>query len=78
MIKDLGDSHRLLFNKFNIYNNHLLVITKEFQPQTDKITKQDLLHASTVRQALEGVLFFNGGEESGASQRHKHLQILPQ
>jgi ATP adenylyltransferase len=28
--------------------------------------------------ALNGVLFFNGGKTSGASQPHKHLQLLPE
>ena len=36
-----------------------------------------MLHSALVREALDGVLFFNGGTLSGASQPHKHLQVLP-
>lgn len=29
-ITDLGATHRLLFNKFSIYKNHVLIVTTEF------------------------------------------------
>jgi ATP adenylyltransferase/5',5'''-P-1,P-4-tetraphosphate phosphorylase II len=77
LIKDLGNSHRLLFNKFNIYDNHLLVVTREFESQKEPISQGDMVYAGLVCEALQGILFFNGGVLSGASQPHKHLQILP-
>jgi sulfate adenylyltransferase (ADP) / ATP adenylyltransferase len=73
----LGDRHRLLFNKFNIYDNHLLVVTREFESQKEQVSRGDLVNAGLVCEALQGIVFFNGGELSGASQPHKHLQILP-
>lgn len=30
-----------------------------------------------VQGALHGIYYFNSGPESGASQKHKHIQILP-
>jgi ATP adenylyltransferase len=77
LIKDLGATHRLLFNKFNIYDKHLLVVTREFESQKEPISHGDMLHAGMACEALKGIVFFNGGELSGASQPHKHLQILP-
>lgn len=32
-ITELGNTHRLLFNKFSIYKNHVLIVTTEFEPQ---------------------------------------------
>jgi len=36
-----------------------------------------MVNAGLACEALNGIIFFNGGEFSGASQKHKHLQILP-
>ena len=38
----------------------------------------DILKGTEVFLALKGILFFNGGELSGASQPVKHLQVLPE
>jgi ATP adenylyltransferase/5',5'''-P-1,P-4-tetraphosphate phosphorylase II len=29
-ITELGDRHRLLFNKYSIYRNHVLIVTQDF------------------------------------------------
>jgi sulfate adenylyltransferase (ADP) / ATP adenylyltransferase len=73
----MGDSHRLLFNKFNIYHKHLLVVTRQFESQKDRLTRKDLVNGALACEALQGVLFFNGGDLSGSSQPHKHMQVLP-
>ena len=73
----MGDRHRLLFNLFNVFEKHLLVTTREFESQKEKISHGDMVNSALACQALQGILFFNGGELSGASQPHKHLQILP-
>jgi ATP adenylyltransferase len=52
-------------------------VTKEFESQKEKITHSDMTQSALVCQALNGILFFNGGDASGSSQAHKHLQILP-
>lgn len=54
------------------------MITKEFQSQNDKLTKEDISYAALASEAVNGLLFFNGGAKSGATQPHKHLQVLPQ
>lgn len=53
------------------------MVTREFESQKERISRGDMLTAGLVCEALEGILFFNGGDLSGASQPHKHLQILP-
>lgn len=76
-ICELGESHRLLFNKFNFYRNHLLVVTKEFLLQSSPLSVLDLEEAIHIYRALGGMFFFNRGPNSGASQKHKHIQIFP-
>ena len=78
LICDLGSTHRLLFNKFNVYQNHLLVITRHYESQMARLTPLDLHHSALACQALSGIAFFNGGLKSGASQSHKHMQVLPE
>ena len=41
-VEDLSPSHTLLLNKFNVVPYHVLVVTKDFQQQTDPLTLQDL------------------------------------
>ena len=59
--------HRLLFNKFAVEKNHLLVVTSQFEKQTGKLNLLDFTAAAYVVRAVGGFAFFNGGENSGAS-----------
>ncbi|OBZ89861.1 5',5'''-P-1,P-4-tetraphosphate phosphorylase 2 [Choanephora cucurbitarum] len=75
------EEHRLLLNKFAVIPNHLLIVTKEFHKQTEPLFPNDLYE---TYQALQGfgmsrpaLAFFNCGNQSGASQGHKHVQVLP-
>lgn len=77
MITELAPGHRLLYNKFYFYKYHLLVVTQEFEEQGRRISLEDMRQTLLVTEALRGLFFFNSGPESGFSQKHKHLQILP-
>lgn len=76
-ICELGEKHRLLFNKYSIYHNHVLLVTKEFEPQENPLTEADFKQVIVVQGALRGVFYYNSGAQSGASQKHKHIQLLP-
>ncbi|CAL8462928.1 g2462 [Coccomyxa elongata] len=78
-VKHLSDSHTLLLNKFNVVAHHLICVTRTFQPQTDPLNAADLGATWEAMQAFpHGALaYFNCGPESGASQPHKHTQIVP-
>ncbi|KAG0237567.1 bifunctional AP-4-A phosphorylase/ADP sulfurylase [Actinomortierella wolfii] len=80
-VADAGDKHKILLNKFCIVPKHFLIVTKEFRPQTQPLSPQDLLTAWRSLKALpnhpESVVFFNCGTKAGASQPHKHLQVIP-
>ena len=68
-----------MFNKFPILSNHLLVISKEFEPQNHKLNITDFEAVLIGMKALEtGVSYMNCGINAGASQPHKHLQVIPE
>ncbi|KAJ1644697.1 bifunctional AP-4-A phosphorylase/ADP sulfurylase [Coemansia asiatica] len=78
-VKRLGNSHQLLMNKYCVVPHHLLITTAEFRQQGEPLDESDF---AAVLETTSGLLrpqivFYNSGEESGASQPHKHLQVLP-
>ncbi|SAK85428.1 ATP adenylyltransferase [Caballeronia arationis] len=77
VVADIGDSHILLLNKFNVIDQHLLVVTRRFEPQSALIDLADFVALFACLSQFDGLGFYNGGPEAGASQPHKHLQIVP-
>lgn len=76
-VTDISDTHLCLLNKYNVMANHLLIITRGFEEQDNWLTKGDFEAMGACLTAIDGLAFYNGGQEAGASQRHKHLQIVP-
>ena len=73
----LSESHVCLLNKYNILDQHLLIVTRQFEHQTAWLTEQDFVALWRCMQEVDGLTFYNGGQIAGASQRHKHLQLTP-
>ena len=73
----LGRSHVLLLNKYPVQPNHLLVISQQWKPQSGWLEPADWQAVATVAADLGGLWFFNSGATAGASQPHRHLQLLP-
>jgi ATP adenylyltransferase len=69
--------HVLLLNKYKVIDNHFLIVTSDFVPQQQLLTSADFEAVVYCLEKTDGVIFFNGGNEAGASQLHKHLQCLP-
>ena len=76
-VGDLSPTHICLLNKFNVVNRHLLIVTRDFEEQTDLLNLSDFEALDRCLQEIDGLAFFNGGKSAGASQRHKHLQLIP-
>lgn len=76
-VADLGPAHVALLNKFNVMERHLLIVTREFEDQENLLTPADFSALWTCMAEYDAVGFYNGGEAAGASQSHKHLQIVP-
>ncbi len=78
-----ADEFTLVLNKFSVIPNHFLCITKEFKPQTSPLNPKELLATYNILKQINEqsgerfIAFYNCGEESGASQSHKHIQFLP-
>jgi ATP adenylyltransferase len=76
-VGDISPSHICLLNKFNVVDNHLLIVTRAFEEQTNLLNLQDFAALWSCMQEMDGVAFYNAGKLAGASQRHKHLQLIP-
>jgi ATP adenylyltransferase len=76
-IADIEENHVLILNKYNVVNHHLLIITREFESQENILTLEDFTALWIVLKQINGLGFYNGGKIAGASQPHKHLQLVP-
>jgi ATP adenylyltransferase len=76
-VGDLSPTHGALLNKYNAVEHHLLMITRAFEAQESPLTPADFAAAWLTLQAIDGLVFYNSGPLAGASQRHKHLQLVP-
>ncbi|MCU0535962.1 MAG: phosphorylase [Hydrococcus sp. Prado102] len=77
LVADLSDTHVCILNKYNVVPHHLLMITRDFEEQESWLTIQDFEALWTTLAEVDGLAFYNGGKIAGASQRHKHLQLVP-
>jgi len=73
----LGQSHVLILNKYPVQPAHLLLITQQWQPQAGWLTQADWEAVGHVAADTGGLWFFNSSPTAGASQPHRHLQLLP-
>ncbi|KAI0762132.1 HIT-like protein [Trametes elegans] len=77
-----GAEYVILFNKYSVVPHHILMVTKEFQSQTSPLMPPDLVQAylfllAAKKTGRKFFAFYNCGDQSGASQPHKHIQLLP-
>jgi ATP adenylyltransferase len=76
-VAELPPSHVCLLNKFNVVEHHLLVVTRAFEEQEALLTFDDFQALWLCLEQIDGLGFYNAGEIAGASQQHKHLQLVP-
>lgn len=76
-VADVSNTHVCLLNKFNVIDHHLLIVTRTFEDQESLLTKKDFDAAMACMREFKGLVFYNGGVVAGASQKHKHLQMIP-
>jgi len=75
-VADIPPVHYALLNKYNVLDRHLLVVTRAYVDQDEPLDRGDF-EALAACMGDEAVLgFYNGGKIAGASQRHKHLQVV--
>jgi ATP adenylyltransferase len=76
-VADLSPRHVCLLNKFPVFRDHALIVTRDFEEQTAPLGAGDFEALWGALGELGGVGFYNAGEIAGASQRHRHLQVVP-
>jgi sulfate adenylyltransferase (ADP) / ATP adenylyltransferase len=76
-VTDLSPSHLVLLNKFNVMDYHILIVTRAFESQESLLTVADFEALALTLSEVNGLAFYNGGKTAGASQPHKHLQLVP-
>jgi len=76
-VADISETHVCLLNKFNVIDHHLLIVTRAFEEQETLLTLNDFEAIQACMVEFEGLAFYNGGVVAGASQGHKHLQMIP-
>ena len=76
-LQRLGAGHVVLLNKYPVQPAHLLLITQDWQPQAGWLAAEDWRAVVAVSQDTGGFWFFNSCAAAGASQPHRHLQLLP-
>lgn len=76
-VTDISSTHLCLLNKYNVVNHHILIVTRDFEDQDTWLTEADFQALAACMAEIDGLAFYNGGRLAGASQRHKHLQLVP-
>jgi sulfate adenylyltransferase (ADP) / ATP adenylyltransferase len=76
-VADISETHVAVLNKFNVVENHLLIVTRAFEDQDMLLTLADFEALWICMSEYDSLGFYNGGREAGASQQHKHLQVVP-
>ncbi|MCG9889821.1 MAG: DUF4922 domain-containing protein [Thermosynechococcaceae cyanobacterium MS004] len=76
-VANLSPTHLVLLNKFNVVDHHILIVTRRFEPQESLLGAEDFQALAIALSEMDGFAFYNGGKSAGASQPHKHLQLVP-
>ncbi len=76
-VAEVSTGHLAVLNKFNVLDRHLLIVTRAFEPQETLLTLEDLRALFACIAEYPSLGFYNGGTVAGASQPHKHLQVVP-
>ncbi len=75
-IDSIGYDHQLILNKYPVQLGHILLITKNWKEQNGWIDIKDWEAIKEVNKDTSGLWFFNSGPLAGASQPHRHIQLL--
>ena len=74
----IGPEHVAILNKFPLCERHLVLARRAFEEQLLPLTHSDFTVLAVIMSEAGGIGLYNGGIAAGASQRHKHLQWMPE
>ncbi len=75
-IDKIGYNHQLILNKYPVQKGHILLITNNWKPQNGWLDMNDWKAMQKVNKDTSGLWFFNSSPNAGASQPHRHFQLL--
>ena len=73
----VGDAHVAILNKFPLCARHLVLARRAFEEQLLPLARSDFAALAALMVEAGGIGLYNGGTAAGASQRHKHVQWMP-
>jgi ATP adenylyltransferase len=76
-VAPISPTHIALLNKFNVVEHHLLIVTRQFEDQRCQLSQKDCEALLIGLTEINGLGIYNAGPEAGASQSHKHFQLVP-
>ena len=75
-VANIGEHHQLILNKYPVQKGHILLITNTWKPQNGWLDINDWIAIQKVNKDTSGLWFFNSCPMAGASQPHRHIQLL--
>jgi len=75
-VAPISSTHVALLNKFNVVEHHVLLVTRRFEDQQAQLTQKDCEALLIALTEIDGLAFYNAGPVAGASQPHKHMQLI--
>lgn len=76
-VADISPTHVALLNKFALIPQHMLIVTRRFEAQEALLRDADFEALCACLAQVDSLIFYNGGTAAGASQAHRHLQMVP-
>jgi sulfate adenylyltransferase (ADP) / ATP adenylyltransferase len=76
-VAEISPTHLAVLNRYPVIHHHLLVVTKEYEDQSLPLGAGDFDALARCLAEIDGLGFYNAGSEAGASQDHRHLQVVP-
>lgn len=77
LVAGVSSTHVAVLNRFPVLRNHLLIVTRDSRDQELPVTAEDFDALARCLVEIDGLAFYNSHPEAGASQRHRHLQLVP-
>lgn len=75
---DISRRHMLLFNKYPVIPDHIVIVSDgPLLSQYEFLDLPDMIALWTCVVGMDGLGFYNAGDESGASQPRRHVQFVP-
>ena len=77
LVTGVTSTHVCVLNKYPVLAHHALIVTRQLEAQESVLRPGDFEALWRCLAEFDALGFYNGGPVAGASQPHKHLQLVP-